>query len=354
MSAASGGLQPVFDGHNDTLLQLWRAGDRDGASFVSGRAGGHVDLPRARAGGLVGGFFALFAPNAGLDLPDAPGRVVDYPPIAAVPRERALAIALAEAAILSRMARARPDALRIVRDAAGLDAALGDGALAAVLHLEGAEAISESLDELELLHAAGLRSLGPVWSRPNPFGVGVDFRFPASPDMGPGLTEAGEALVRACDALGILVDLSHVNQAGFLDVARISDRPLVATHSNVHALSPSSRNLTDRQLDMIAERGGVVGLNFAVGFLRDDGRVVPDTGLDVMLRHLDHLLGKLGERGVALGSDFDGAAIPAEIGDAAGLPALVGAMRQAGWGEVLIDRICRLNWIEHLRARLPG
>lgn len=346
--------QPVFDGHNDVLLQLWRAGDRDGAGFLEGRGAGHLDLPRARAGGLIGGFFALYAPNADRDVPDEPSRVVDYPPIAAIPRERALAITLAEAAILARLARARPDALRVVRSPFELDEALDRGALAVMMHLEGCEAISDDLDELELLHAAGLRSLGPVWSRTNAFGTGVDFRFPASPDMGPGLTDAGKALVRACDELGVVVDLSHLNEAGFWDVARVSDRPLVATHSNVHALSPSSRNLTDRQLAAIAERGGIVGLNFAVGFLREDGRVVADTPLEAMLRHLEHLVERLGERGVALGSDFDGATIPLEIGDAAGLPALVAAMRRAGWGETLIDRVCRRNWIDHLRARLPS
>ena len=200
-----------------------------------------------------------------------------------------------------------------------------------------------------MLHAAGLRSIGPVWSRPNIFGTGVPFRFPGDPDEGPGLTEAGKALVRACNRLGILVDLSHLNAAGFRDVAALSDKPLVATHSNAHALSAASRNLTDRQLDAIAESGGVVGLNYAVGFLRDDGRRVSDTALTVMIRHLDHLLARLGEGGVALGSDFDGALIPREIGDVAGLPALVGAMRQAGYGDALVERICWGNWMDVLR-----
>jgi membrane dipeptidase len=343
---------PIFDGHNDVLLRLWRHGDLEGRRFLDGDGEGHLDLPRARAGGLGGGFFAVFVPGSlkALGTGDADdGEIVDFPPLGPVDSSDARRITLEMAAILLRMARARPDAIRVCRSVAEIEAAEAAGAMAAVFHLEGAEAIGPDLGELEVLHAAGLRSLGPVWSRPNIFGTGIPFRFPGDPDEGAGLTPAGKALVRACNRLGILFDLSHLNAAGFRDVACLSARPLVATHSNAHALSAASRNLTDWQLDAIAASGGVVGLNFAVGFLRDDGRRTADTALTVIIRHLDHLLERLGERSVALGSDFDGALIPREIGDAAGLPALVGAMRQAGYGESLIERICWGNWLDVLR-----
>ncbi len=340
-------MQRVFDGHNDVLLRLWRHGDTAGRRFLDGDGEGHLDLPRARAGGLASGFFAVYVPGdrhmAGTGDADD-GEVVDFPHLGPVDSGDARRITFEMAAILLRMARARPDALRICRTAAEIDAAEAAGAIAAIFHLEGAEAIGPDLGELEVLHAAGLRSLGPVWSRPNIFGTGIPFRFPGAPDEGPGLTPAGKDLVRACNRLGILVDLSHLNAAGIRDVAALTDKPLVATHSNAHALAPASRNLTDAQLDAIAETGGVVGLNYAVGFLREDGRRVADTALTTMIRHLDHLLAHLGEDGVALGSDFDGALIPREIGDAAGLPALVGAMRQAGYGDDLVDRICWRNW----------
>ena len=125
--------------------------------------------------------------------------------------------------------------------------------LAAVLHIEGAEAIDANFELLDVLYAAGLRSLGPVWSRPNAFGHGVPFRCPSSPDTGPGLTDLGKALIGACNRLRILIDLSHLNERGFWDVAAISNAPLVATHSNAHAISPHSRNLTDRQLAAIRQ-----------------------------------------------------------------------------------------------------
>src|SRR5690606_31073650 len=123
--------------------------------------------------------------------------------------------------------------------------AMQNGAVAAIFHIEGAEAIDTDLATLDVLHAAGLRSLGIVWSRSNAFGHGVPFRFPATPDIGPGLTDAGKDLVKACNRLKILVDLSHLNEKGFRDVAAISDAPLVASHSNVHAICEHARNLTD-------------------------------------------------------------------------------------------------------------
>ncbi|MGF1660436.1 MAG: dipeptidase [Rubrimonas sp.] len=347
-------MQPVFDGHNDVLLHLWRARDWDGAQFFAGRGDGHLDLPRARAGGLMGGFFAIYVPEEAplAEGDEAEGALVDGPPIGPVDAAFARRATHEIAGILLRMVRARPDAIRLCRSAAEIEAAEAAGALAAILHLEGCEAIGPDLGGLEVLHAAGLRSLGPVWSRPNIFGQGVSFRFPGDAEEGGGLTPAGRDLVAACDRLGVMVDLSHLNAAGFRDVARLSSKPLVATHSNVWELSNSSRNLADWQLAAIAESRGVVGLNYAVGFLRADGRKIADTPFETMLRHLDRLVERLGEGGVALGSDFDGAEIPRALADVSGLPRLVEAMRAAGYGEALIRRICRDNWIDLLRRTI--
>lgn len=329
----------VFDGHNDMLLHLHLTGDANGRGFIEGRDG-DIDLAKCKAGGLGGGFFAIWVPGQDRG---GPGRE------APIDTAHARQVTFQMAATLLRLTRANPEAIALCTSAGEIEAARAARAVAALMHLEGAEGIGEDLAELEVLHAAGLRSLGPVWSRPNVFGHGVPFRYPADPDIGPGLSEAGKRLVAECERLGILVDLSHLNEAGFWDVARQTSRPLVATHSNAHALCPQSRNLTDRQLDAIAESGGVVGLNFGCQFLRPDGQRRNDTGPEVMIRHLDHLLGRLGEGGVALGSDFDGALMPGAIGSAAGLPVLVGAMHDAGYGEALIARICWGNWLDLLR-----
>lgn len=338
--------QRIFDGHNDVLLRLWRR-DRSGASFLSG-SDGHMDLPRARRGGLAGGIFATFVPDEAPPAERTQRGAVDARPLHALGRERALEVTLAQLAVAFRIERASEGSVRICRTAADVEAAFAADAFAMMLHLEGAEAIGPDLDELETLVAAGVRSLGLVWSRPTVFGHGVPFRFPSTPDIGEGLTERGIALVKACNEQGIMVDVSHLNEKGFWDVTRVSDAPIVATHSNVHALCAMSRNLTDAQMDAIRDSEGVVGLNFATFFLREDGRRSTDTPLSVMTRHLDRMLEKLGPNGVALGSDFDGALVPAGIGDVAGLPNLVAAMEAAGYGADIIDGICWRNWLDVL------
>ena len=136
------------------------------------------------------------------------------------------------------------------------DEAGGDGDRAP---FEGAEAIDRDFRLLDLLYAAGLRSIGIVWSRPNIFGHGVPFRFPGSPDTGPGLTDLGKELVRACNRLRILIDLSHLNEQGFWDVASISTAPLVATHSERPRHLSDPRNLTEKQLDAIRDSHGWSG-----------------------------------------------------------------------------------------------
>jgi membrane dipeptidase len=341
---------PVFDGHNDTLLRLWQRRDADGgaAAFLDGGVGGHIDLPKARQGGLFGGLFAIFTPSQQLGVDYI--RMMreasyDVPLPGPLPLGDAQAATLGMAATLFRIERASDGAVAVCRSVADIRAAKQRGAFATVLHIEGAEAVGADLDALHVLHAAGLRSLGPVWSRPNVFGHGAPFRFPASPDIGPGLTDAGKALVRECDALKIVVDLSHLNEAGFWDVAAASRAPLVATHSNAHAVTPHARNLTDAQLDAIAERDGLVGLNFASCFLREDGRMRADTALDDMARHLDHLIGRLGEDRVGFGSDFDGAIVPAALGDAAGLPRLIAALRAHGFDDATLEKLAWRNWL---------
>jgi membrane dipeptidase len=242
--------------------------------------------------------------------------------------------------------------LKICRTAPEVRACLASGTIAAIMHMEGAEAIDESLDSLHLFHAAGLRSLGPVWSRPTIFGHGVPFAFPSSPDTGPGLTDAGKRLVTECNRLRIMLDLSHMSEAGFNDVARLSDAPLVATHSNAHAICPSSRNLTDRQLAMIRDSGGMVGLNFSVSFLRPDGRQVAETGWDPILRHMDYLLEQLGEGHLGFGSDYDGCTTPEVIGDVTGLPKLLQALSDHGYDRPLLDKLAHANWLALLDRTL--
>jgi membrane dipeptidase len=329
----------VFDGHNDALTRA------DHAGIAQGRAGGHLDLPRMAVGGVRGAIFSVFtSSNGGRDelMPRRDG-VLEFalsPPV-----EHPVAAAHAAAVGGRLLALEREGFVRVARDVGDLDRARdGDGPPLAVLHLEGAEAIDPGLEALELWYGAGLRSLGPVWSRANAFGHGVPFASPSSPDTGPGLTDAGLALVRRCAELGILVDVSHLNEAGFWDVARLEMGPIVATHSAVHALCPTSRNLTDRQLDAIGASGGLVGIVFACPFLRPDFADDPDTPIDLIARHARYVADRIGAEHVALGSDYDGATIPAELGDVASTPRLLDALGAAGFTAEELDRVAWGNW----------
>jgi membrane dipeptidase len=339
--AGAQAVTAVFDGHNDVLTAC------DPAEFAAGRDDGHLDAPRARAGGFAGGIFAIFSPSPG-DEPEWPDAApYDVPPAAPLAQPAALAHATSTAAKL--FALEAMDVVRVVRGTADLDRAAGEGRIAAVLHLEGAEAIDPGLSNLDAWYEAGLRSLGPVWSRHNAFAHGVPFRFPGGPDVGPGLTEDGERLVRRCNELGIVVDLSHMNESGFWDVARVSTAPLVVSHACAHALCESSRNLTDEQIDAVGTTGGLVGVCFAVGFLRPDGHHDADTPLATIVEHVRYVAERAGVEHVALGSDFDGARIPAPLGDAAGLPLLLDALREQFSADE-VERIAWGNWRRVLGA----
>jgi membrane dipeptidase len=266
-----------------------------------------------------------------------------------VPHEVAAAAATAMAGRLFALERA--GALTVARSIADVDRALAEGVPpVAVLHMEGAEPIDPGLESLPAWHSMGLRSIGPVWSRANAFATGVRFVTPSSPDIGPGLTDAGLALVEACAELGILVDLSHMNEKGFWDVARLEAGPLVASHSGAHAVAEASRNLTDAQLDAIGESGGLVGIVYATFFVRPDFADDPDTPLAAIAAHARHVADRIGVDYVALGSDFDGATIPAPLGDVAGLPRLLDALRAVGFSVEELERIAWHNWRRVLDA----
>lgn len=339
----------VFDGHNDLVLRLLR-GDVTAKGVAEGLDSGHIDKPRAIRGGFAGGMFAIFVPSPGdkdvryeemqkpsydLPLPDPIDETV-----AAEWTDRGFAV-------FDDLEQA--GAIRVCRTAGEIAETLPADEMAAVIHIEGAEAIDREFARLHEYHARGLRSLGPVWSRDTVWGHGVPFRYPSDPDIGPGLTEAGRALVRECNRLKIMIDLSHLNAKGVEDVAAISDAPLVATHSNAWSVCPHARNLTDRQLEMIRDSDGMVGINFASAFLRPDGCMNDDFGLDIMLRHFDHLVEKLGEDRVGLGSDFDGALVPKPIKDCAGLPKLLAEFRSHGVDDELLAKVTHDNWLRVLR-----
>jgi membrane dipeptidase len=342
---------PFIDGHNDTLLDLYQ----DGAGvqpFVDGRGEGHIDLPRARAGGLAAAFFAIFVPPE-LQTPEASpltDRIPPYDVPLPEPLDGTYARRVADEMIALALELETRDGVQIVRKLADVERALAGGPLGLIVHFEGADAIDAELEALEPFFERGLRSLGLVWSRPNAFAEGVAFRFPSTPDTGAGLTPAGRRLVERGNELGILVDVSHLNERGFWDVADVTTVPLVATHANAHALAPNSRNLTDAQLDEIGRSGGIVGITFHAGMVRGDGRVDPTTPLEELLRHLDYVVDRIGIDHVGFGSDFDGAVVLEDVPDAAALPRVVEALRERGYDQDSVAKLAHQNWLRVLRA----
>ncbi len=338
----------IFDGHNDSLMVL-HGTER---SFLERSDTGHFDLVRAVEGNFAGGLFAIFVPPPGktpqdgvfsTTLPSKGGSEVEE-----IPGYYAQWLTDNCLAKYRRLEEAAGGRIRLVTSYEQLVRQFDEDVISVVLHFEGAEAINPDLSNLEHYYAQGLRSLGLVWSRPNAFGHGVDFAFPGSPDTGPGLTTAGFALVRACNQLGIAIDLSHLNEQGFWDVAKTSTAPLIASHSCMHRLCPTSRNLTDRQLAAIKESNGIVGINFAPAFLRADGKLSADTPIAEIIRHLCYGIKQMGINHVALGSDFDGVLLPKEIGSVAGFPRIVELLAEQGFDRESLMKIAYGNWLRVL------
>lgn len=313
---------PVIDGHSDWVLSVLETG----RSFLQESEIGHLDLPRAQRGGLGVLISAIFVRS-------------EYLPT------QALARTLRGVDLLRQVVAQSCGAMTLVTTVQELEACLAERRLGIILHYEGAEAIDPEFAVLRLSYELGLRSLGLTWSRPNIFAEGV-----GPGDRGHGLTRLGQALVRECNNLGILIDVSHLNDAGFWDVLACSAHPVVASHSNCRALCPVERNLTDEQIVALAEKGGLIGLNFHVGFLQLGAQRPNDVTINDLLAHIDHIVSLVGVDHVAFGSDFDGATMPAEIVDASFLPNLLEALARHGFDDLALQKIAYGNWLRVFRA----
>jgi membrane dipeptidase len=334
---------PIVDGHNDALLRVWLTG----GSLQERTENGHLDLPRMREGGVAAGFFAVYVPATDEEPPDDPReRIVATDDGWLVPHEDALPPGRARRIAREFLAIAHRD-LFVVHTIDDLEACIAGEQVGAILHLEGAEPLE---DDLEQWYTDGIRSIGLVWSRPNEYGHGVQFRYPGAPD-GPGLTERGKELVARCNELGIVVDCAHLTERGFFDVTARTRAPVVVTHAGAHSVSPSPRNLTDRQLDAIRDSGGVVGVFFDTVMTRPDGNLDAATPLDVIASHLDYIASRIGVEHVALGSDWDGCYPPAALDDASKAQSL---LRAVDWSDDELRALAHGNWLRVLRATWAG
>lgn len=260
----------VFDGHCDTVLKCCL----EGGGF--GRNPYHVDLERGRAFRRYAQFFALF------------GQPEDFPGL--TPRETFQR----EYALFSQEMDNNAACVTHCRTAAEAEDAFAAGRMAAFLSVEGAELLECSLERLEKAHALGVRAVNLTWNRPNALG-GTN-----AEDTDKGLTAQGKAFVRKAEELGVLVDVSHLSDPGFWDVADTLSGPFFASHSNSRSVFSHPRNLTDGQFTAIIEHGGVAGLNLFAEF------VGGEADLEAAAAHLDHWLELGGEKNIALGGDLDG------------------------------------------------
>lgn len=225
----------------------------------------------------------------------------------------------------------------LATDGESISAILDSGRVAAVRTIENARFFALDPAYVDKAALGGVLMASLSWNAAGPLASGHD--------TAEGLTTAGFAALKRMEAKGMAIDVSHLNDRCFDEVASSTDAPLVASHSNSRAVCGAPRNLTDAQFDCIRERGGLVGLNFCCDFLRESG----EPTFDDISRHIDRWLERDGEDVIALGSDFDGCDTPRCIASAADMPAFQNLLR-ARFGETITAKLCGLNALRFFGA----
>ena len=311
----------VFDAHCDTLLEVL-----DGKRNLAERAEkGHVDLPRLKEGGVTAQIFAIFARQ-------------QYLPSGAAKE------ALRILDTFYRELKANEESFLLATSAADIERAKREGKVAAILSLEGAEALEGDLGVLRMFHRLGVRNLGITWNFRNQAADGLD----EARSKG-GLTNFGLELVRELNRLGIMIDVSHLAPAGVNDVLASSEAPVIASHSNAYALCPHRRNLADEQIQGISEKGGVIGVAFVPQFLDPDEK---RASLERVLDHIDYIVQVAGVDHVGLGSDFDGffefVRVPG-IEDVSQMPNITFGLLERGYNVEEVKKIMGGNFLRVFR-----
>lgn len=309
----------IIDLHCDTILHLV-----DDKSIHLCQNGLGVDIQKLKRANSVAQFFALF-----VDLQEHPD---------------ALARALQMVDVFYRELEENSQDIAIARNYAELTANQASGKISTFLTLEEGGAIAGSLENLRNFYRLGVRLITLTWNYPNEIGYPhIDPAFTKQ-----GLTEFGLQVVTEMNRLGMLIDVSHLSDQGFYDVARVSSKPFVASHSNARAVCSHSRNVTDEMIQVLGEKGGVMGLNFAAHFLGH-----PTTSrVEDMVRHIKHVVNLGGIEVLALGSDLDGIEDQLEISDIGQIDKLTTALRQEGFHESEIEKIYFTNAVRVIKENL--
>ncbi len=311
------------DLHCDSILEIYTK-KKDLADLA-----GHINLEKLQRGGVLMQCFAAFI--ATYDCAERNGIHVG-----------AYELFCAMADIFDRQMALYPDVLAPARSYADVVKNRAEGKISALLTVEDAVPLAGRIERVDEMFARGVRMAALLWNYENSLG------FPNSPDArehAKPLKPFGREAVERMNELGIIVDVSHLSEGGFWDVADISRKPFIASHSCARALCDHSRNLTDAQLRAVAEHGGIVGVNFNSGFLNGRDDYTPNADI---IRHMDYIRRKAGIESVALGSDFDGIDCALELRDCAGLPSLAEAMESV-FTDDEIDLISSKNALRVLR-----
>lgn len=311
------------DLHCDSILEIYTK-KKDLADLA-----GHINLEKLCRGGVLMQCFAAFI--ATHDCAERNGVHVG-----------AYELFCAMADIFDQQMALYPDVLAPARSYADVVKNRAEGKISALFTVEDAVPLEGMIERVDEMYARGVRMVALLWNYENSLG------FPNSPDArehAKPLKPFGREAVERMNELGIIVDVSHLSEGGFWDVADISRKPFIASHSCARALCDHSRNLTDAQLRAVAEHGGIVGVNFNSGFLNGRDDYTPNADI---VRHMDYIRQKAGIESLALGSDFDGIDCALELRDCAGLPSLAEAMESV-FTDDEIDLISSKNALRVLR-----
>lgn len=325
-------MRPYIDLHCDTLMQALMAGQQDVCHFEKAM----VDVDRLQQGGCLAQFFAIFMPplsyraKLGDKLPDDDTYI------------RLLH------GILMNTINQSDGRLALARSAGDLAANRSAGKCSAFLTIEDGRPVEGRMEKLEKYYDLGIRLISLTWNDANCFG------FPNSQnpqEMALGLTPFGKDAVQRMQELGMLVDVSHLSDGGFWDVAKLCKKPFVASHSNCRALNPHPRSMSDEMIRTLADHGGVMGVNFGPQFLTGDIANQESRISDIMA-HVRHMIDVGGVGCVAIGTDFDGVSGQLEISSAHQVPLLFQAMEQAGFTATEIDALAEKNILRLLSDTL--
>ena len=227
------------------------------------------------------------------------------------------------------------------RNADDMEAAWAAGKTAAFLTIENGSAIAGDMARVELLAKQDVRCITLVWNGENEIGSGHTTDH--------GLSDFGKAVVPEMEKQGILIDISHLNDPGFEDLMAVAKKPFVATHSNARSICGHKRNLTDDMIKEMVKRDCLIGLNYFVKFLENEGNV---SSLDQIMRHIEHFF-KLGaEKNLALGSDFDGALLPECLSNPSKAAGLYGYLLERGLSKEQAEGIMFKNAHNFLKKNL--